>query len=202
MKRPNIFTYQASRRRLPDVLTVEELNRLLNTPNHRYPTGMRNYCILMLMANAGLRVGEVVSLKLHDIDWMSGRVAIRSGKYDRDRVVYINQGDLESLQKWRQIRGEKVNGSSDYLFTTLQDNPVTTKYVREMIKRMAKRAGLSKDIHPHLLRHTFATDLLRHSGNIRVVQSALGHADVSTTMIYTHVVGSDVENAMRSLRNG
>ncbi len=202
MQRPNIFRYQADRRRLPDVLTMEERQRLLATPNHRYPTGVRNHSMLLLMANAGLRVGEVVSLKLHDVDWMSGRVAVRSGKYQRDRVVFLNQRDLESLQKWRQVRGSRTGICSDYLFTTLQGAQVATKYVREMIKRVAKRAGLSKDVHPHLLRHTFATDLLRHSGNIRVVQSALGHADVSTTMIYTHVVGSDVEVAMRSLRGG
>ncbi len=202
MQRPNIFAYQNSRRRLPDVLTTEELARLLKAPNHRYPTGLRNYCILLFMANAGLRVGEVVSLKLHDLDWMSGRVAVRSGKYQRDRVVYLNQRDLESLRKWRHVRGTRIGADSDVLFTTLKGDPVQTKYLRAMVKRLTKRAGLSKDVHPHLLRHTFATDLLRHSGNIRVVQSALGHADVSTTMIYTHVVGSDVENAMRSLRGG
>jgi integrase/recombinase XerD len=106
------------------------------------------------------------------------------GKGKKDRILWLNEDDLELLGRWRGKR----NIQSDLLFTTLQGEPIDDRYVRNMVKRLAKKAGIVHDIHPHTLRHTFATDIYRETKNIRLVQKALGHSDLSTTMIYTHIV--------------
>lgn len=183
-------------RKLPDVLTEVEQLALLKQPNRRAPTGLRNLCMIRLMLNTGLRSAEVLNLKVRDIDWMSGKMAIRQSKGDKDRVLWLNEGDLDLLQSWRERRPEQ----SDLLFITLQGHPVSDRYLRAMVKRVAGKSGIEKDVHPHLLRHSFATDLYRETKNIRLVQKALGHEDLSTTMIYTHIVDDELEDALRNFR--
>lgn len=183
-------------RKLPDVLTEAERLVLLKQPNRRAPTGLRNLCMIRLMLNAGLRSSEVLNLKVNDIDWMSGKLAVRQGKGDKDRVLWLNEGDLELLKSWRERRPEPC----ELLFTTLQSGPVSGRYLRTMVARVAKKAGIEKRVHPHLLRHSFATDLYRKTKNIRLVQKALGHEDLSTTMIYTHIIDDELEDALRNFR--
>lgn len=183
-------------RRLPDVLTEEDRVALLKQPNPRAPTGFRNLCMLRLMLNVGLRSSELLNLKVRDIDWISGKLTVRMGKGNKDRTLWLNQEDLELLQAWRDRRPKQ----SDLLFTTLRGDKVSDRYLRTMVKRIAGKAGIEKDVHPHLLRHSFATDLYRKTKNIRMTQKALGHADLSTTMIYTHIVDDELEQALRSFR--
>lgn len=182
-------------RRIPEVLTDEELHLLLAQPNPKCPTGLRNLAMMRLMADTGLRVSEVLNLTVGDIDWMSGRLTVREGKGKKDRILWMNEDLLTLLQAWRDKRH---NGDS--LFMTLDGEPMSDRYVRAMVKRLATKAGIIKDVHPHTLRHTFATDLYRDTKNLRMTQKALGHSDLSTTQIYTHIVDDELEDAMKTFR--
>jgi integrase/recombinase XerD len=182
-------------RRLPEVLTEEELGGLIKQPNRRYPTGRRNAAMLAIMADAGLRVGETLSLHPGAISWNSGRIKIR-GKGGKDRFVWVGEGTLELLRSWREVRP----CDAKLLFTTLIGGPLDSRYVRAMVKRYATNAGIQKDVNPHTLRHTFATDLYRQTHDLYLTGKMLGHADISTTTIYTHLVDEDAECAMKALR--
>ncbi len=186
---------QRKARRLPEVLTGEEQTRLLEQPNPNCKTGLRNLCMIRIMLNIGLRASEVIFLKVKDIDWMSGKVYVRQGKGNKDRVLWLGEDDLNLLRAWREVKPE-----SEYLFTTLQGNTLNDRYLRAMVKRLGEQAGICKDVHPHMCRHTFATDLYRETKDIRLVQKALGHSDLSTTMIYTHIVDEELEEALKSFR--
>lgn len=182
--------------RLPTVLTLAEQKSLLASPNIKAPTGLRNYALMVLFLNLGLRVSEALNLKIADIDWHTGKVDVIAGKGNRDRVLWVSGHDLALLKKWCEIRPN----DSDYLFCTLPGGRLSDRYVRDFVKRYAKKAGIKKRTHPHCLRHSFATDLLRESKNIRLVQKALGHMSLSTTMLYTHIVDEQLETALKQLR--
>lgn len=181
-------------RRLPEVLTRDEARALLATPNRYYPTGQRDLCMMKLMLNAGLRASEVLNLTWHDVDLQTGRLTVRRGKGNKDRQVWVNEDTLGMLRSWR----ERVP-ASPHCFPTLKGTRLYDAALREMVKRRGLKAGITKDVHPHMLRHTYATELYRESKDIRMVQKALGHASLSTTMIYTHIVDDDMEKAMRAL---
>ncbi len=187
-------------RKIPEVLTVEEQEALLNQPNPRYPTGHRNKVMLKIMLDTGLRSAETINLKWRHIDLMSGKLIVREGKGAKDRTLWLGEENLEMLQAWRERQVEDVRGDCEHVFTTLKGDPLQGRYLRQMVDRLAKKAGIEKNISPHTLRHTFATDLYRETKNIRLVQKALGHADLSTTMIYTHIVDEELEGAMKGFR--
>lgn len=193
-------THRGRGRKLPEVLTAEEQHALLRQPNPRYPTGERNRLMLSVMLNSGLRLSEATGLQWQDLDLISGKMFVRQGKGAKDRVLWLGEADLEHLRNWRTRQAARVNALADYVFTTLSGKAISGRYVQQMVKRYAQKAGIRKNVHPHTLRHTFATDLHRESRNIRLVQKALGHADLSTTMIYTHVHDEEMEAAMRALR--
>ncbi len=182
-------------RTLPDTLNQKERVSLLSQPNKKAPTGLRDLAIIRLMLNSGLRTSEVLNIQSEDLDWMSGRLLIKHGKRKKDRIVWVNEEDLKIIRMWKEIKPHVP-----LLFTTLKGNTINDRYLRAMIKRRAKKAGINKDVHPHLLRHTFATDLLKSTKNIRLVQKALGHASLSSTMIYTHVYDEELENALKLFR--
>jgi integrase/recombinase XerD len=184
--------------RIPTVLTPTEARALLKACNVRCLTGQRDQCLLALMLHAGLRVSEALALTEHDIDWDSGQLHVRQGKGKKDRILWLGAAMLQSLKAWR---ARKPAPSTPLLFTTLQGEALHSSQVRTMVKRRARKAGLThKDIHPHTLRHTFATELYRQTKNIRLVQKALGHQDLSTTMIYTHLVDDDYQAALQGLQ--
>ncbi len=183
-------------RRLPKVLTGEEKAAVLALLNTRYPTPHRNLCMIRLMLEAGLRVGEVVALKPEHLDMASCRLMVREGKGARDRVLWFRDDLRDLIGAWFERRPE-----SEWLFPTRDGGRVQTRYLRALVKRLALKARVAeaRKVSPHSLRHTFATDLLRKTKNIRLVQKTLGHASLSTTMIYTHIYDGDVEEAMRGL---
>ena len=187
-----------ARLKLPEVLTQDECRALAAATNPRYLTGLRDRCIIRLMLNTGLRSAECLDLKLTDIDWNSGQMMVREGKGQKDRALWINPDVLELLQKWRARRPD----GSDYLFITGKGGPVSGRALKAMVERRGKKAGLTKHVHPHTLRHSFATEMYRQTKDIRRVQKMLGHADLSTTMIYTHIVDEDVETAMKDFNLG
>jgi len=181
-------------RRLPEVLTRDEAMALLATPNRYYPTGQRDLCMMKLMLNSGLRSSEVLNLTWKDVDLQTGRLTVRRGKGDKDRQVWVNESTLELMRAWRERSPD-----SRYCFPTLKGTRIHGQALREMMARRGKKAGIAKGVHPHMLRHTYATELYRETKDIRLVQKALGHAHLSTTMIYTHIVDDDMETAMRAL---
>jgi integrase/recombinase XerD len=183
-------------KKLPETLNTQERKALLGTPRLQAPTGHPDLCMITLMLNAGLRASEVLHLRGRDIDWTNGQLMVREGKGKKDRTLRLSETDLDLLRSWRSRR--PVSGV--LLFTTLHGTAVNDRDLRAMVKRRSRKAGISKDVHPHMLRHTFATDLYRVTKDIRLVQKTLGHADLSTTMIYTHLVDDDVAHAMRTFR--
>ena len=186
-------------RRLPKVLNEDERHAFLAQLNTRYPTPHRNLCMLRLMLEIGLRAGEVVALRPEHLDMKTCRLIVREGKGAKDRTLWISDDLRDLIGKWLQRRPE-----SDWLFPTNKGARVQTRYLRALVKRLARKAGIAEaeKVSPHTLRHTFATDLLRDTKNVRLVQKALGHASIATTQIYTHIVDEELEEALRSFRAG
>lgn len=183
-------------KKLPRVLTDPEARALIDAFNLRYAAGVKNRCLVRLMLEAGLRVSEVVGLRPADLDMQSCRLLVKDGKGGKDRVLWISEDLRDRVGEWKARRPE-----SDWLFPTRTGQKTSPRSVRRTVKTYAHRAALvnADEISPHTLRHTFATRLLRRSGNIRMVQKALGHADLSTTMLYTHIVDDELEDAMKQM---
>jgi len=183
--------------KLPKVLTEEEQNSLIEQFNTRYDSSLRNLCMIRLMLEAGLRAGEVVNLRPEHLNMISCRLDIKGGKGAKDRTLWINEDLRNLIGRWLERRPE-----SPWLFPTRNGTQVDTRFLRDMVKRYAKKAGIpeAEKVSPHTLRHTFATDLYRETKNIRLVQKALGHSDLSTTMIYTHIVDEELEDALKNFR--
>jgi integrase len=166
----------------------------------RAPTGLRNRCILELMYRAGLRVGEVLALEPRDVDLSPGPSASSTARAATAPATSTTPCRPGSSSGSASAAHYARKGSP--LFCTLKGGPVSVRYVEAMVKRMAKRAGVTSTVTPHVLRHTFATELLDEGANIRQVQEALRHADVSTTMIYTHVLDTQLRSIIRKRKRG
>jgi integrase/recombinase XerD len=187
-------------RELPKVLTMDEREAFLATFNRRYDGSMRNLVAARLMLDCGLRSAEVVALRVEHLNMASCRITIREGKGAKDRVVYM-AGELRDLiADWieRKPAGDHV------VCTTSGEGaggPMHVSYLRQMVKRQACKAAIAEceRVSPHTLRHSFATQLYRETHDLRAVQEALGHADISTTQIYAHLANDEVETGMRGL---
>lgn len=182
------------RNKLPEVLNRDEARRLLAQPNRRYPTGLRNYVMMAVMYRAGLRVSEVISLEPQHIDSRRCQIRVEGGKGDKDRTIPVEPWLIDAIKSWQTIRTQVLKKAGAQwkktrsIFCTLKGAPLIDRYIRAMVKRESQAAGITdKDIHPHTLRHSYASELLEDGFTIREVQDLLGHADLSTTMIYTHV---------------
>jgi site-specific recombinase XerD len=193
-------------RKIPEVLDSSEQQRLFAQLE---PTDtllrLRNRAILAILLNCGPRAAELCALKIPDIDWKRGRLFIRQGKGMKDRVLGLSDEDQLILRSWLDHRPSSIGlpSSNQYLFTDLSGKkPLCGRWLRRMVRRLVEQAGIEKSIHVHSLRHSFASDLLRKTRNIIIVQEALGHASVSTTQIYCHLNNDEVVDAMRELRNG
>ena len=187
---------QKARRRIPDVLTGEERAALLKIPNPRYISGLRNRCLLQVMTDTGLRCAEAIKLKPGDIKWKENRLIVREGKGGDDRALPLNQDLLGWLKRWQEARPK---GAKTF-FTTIKGGKLSDRYVRKMVERYAERACIAdKHVHPHTLRHSFATETYRKTKNLRLTQKMLGHKSISTTMIYTHVSDEEAETAMAEI---
>jgi integrase/recombinase XerD len=175
-------------RTLPKSLTEEEVEALLGAPNVSDPLGCRDRTMLEVLYATGLRVTELINLRYSEISLTQGVVRV-SGKGDRERLIPLG----EEAQTWLQrfIEGPRLEilleRQTEYLFPTRRGDRMTRQAFWHIIKRYAKTAGVDKDLSPHTLRHAFATHLLNHGADLRVVQMLLGHSDLSTTQIYTHV---------------
>lgn len=175
-------------RTLPHTLTEAEVERLLAAPDDEQPAGLRDRAMLELLYATGLRVSELVGLPLGAINLRQGVVRV-TGKGSKDRLVPMGEEAVVWLERFLAGgRSELVRGrNSEVVFPSPRGGALTRQAFWHAIRRYAKRAGISKPISPHGLRHAFATHLLNHGADLRVVQMLLGHSDISTTQIYTHV---------------
>jgi integrase/recombinase XerD len=180
-------------RKLPDILTPDEEKVLLATFNRRYPTSERNRLMITLALKTGMRVGDLRNLRFEDIERDTGRTHIKQGKGKKDRVIFIGPELLSELIDLADRFGHKAKG---LVFTTLKGADLKPSYLQPMIINQAKKAGISKRVHFHLLRHTYLTRLYTETKDLRLVQEVAGHANISTTQIYTHISGEDVRTAM------
>ena len=175
-------------RSLPSTLSEADVEGLLNAPDTSTALGYRDRAMLELLYASGLRVTELVGLTLSEINFRQGLVRV-TGKGNKERLVPVGEEALDWLQtfivRWRlDILGDK---KADVVFPTNRGGGMTRQAFWYIIKRYAAKADIHKDISPHTLRHAFATYLLNHGADLRVVQLLLGHSDLSTTQIYTHI---------------
>lgn len=177
------------RNKLPGLLGREEVNRLLAAPSLAKPRGIRDAAMLHAMYATGLRVSELVQLELGDLDLAQGFVAA-FGKGSKRRVVPLGELARESITVYLQrVRPRWAGLGEKTVFVTSRGRRMTRQGFWKLIKAYARGAGIERDISPHVLRHSFATHLLQGGADLRVVQTMLGHADIATTQIYTHVSG-------------
>ena len=175
--------------RLPKVMSEKQVDSLLAAPDVDVLLGLRDRAMLETLYATGLRVSELVSLKLHEIGFNEG-VLRALGKGNKERLVPLGEIAIDWLVRYlKEARPEILKGRlSDALFVTGRGGPMTRQAFWQLIKRYALIAGIAPEkLSPHVLRHAFATHLLNHGADLRVVQLLLGHADISTTQIYTHV---------------
>ncbi len=174
--------------RFPKTLSEAQVDALLGAPDVDTPLGLRDRAMLETLYATGLRVSELVGLKTVEVGLVDGVVRV-IGKGDKERLVPLGEEARHWIERWlAQARGELLAGRpADALFVTGRAAPMTRQMFWTLIKRHARVAGIDAPLSPHTLRHAFATHLLNHGADLRVVQMLLGHADISTTQIYTHI---------------
>lgn len=176
------------KRELPEVLSVTEIDLILSKPDVNDKLGLRDRAILETMYASGLRVSEVISLQIPDIIFDEEFLRVM-GKGSKERIVPIGGSALgwirNYLEKSRNIL--KNEYSENYLFLNFRGKKLSRMAIWDIVKKYCSMAGIKKDVHPHTLRHSFATHLLEGGADIRIIQEMLGHSDISTTQIYTHI---------------
>ena len=173
---------------LPQVLSTEEIDRMEQSIDLSKPEGQRNRAIIEMLFSCGLRVSELVNLKFSDVFAADGYLRI-TGKGNKQRLVPISANALHELQLWlydRNLMNIKP-GEDEYVFLNRRGAHLTRTMILIMIKNTARDAGITKTVSPHTLRHSFATALLQGGANLRAIQEMLGHENISTTQIYTHI---------------
>jgi integrase/recombinase XerD len=183
-----LLTSPKLHRLLPETLTVPELEKLIHTPLKSNPKGRRDIAIIELLYSSGLRVSELCALTLQAVFYEEGFLRV-SGKGNKERIVPLGSKASLAIQNYltagRPSLVKEKTGSA--LFISQQGQAISRKTIWALLKKYSKQAGLKKNIKPHLLRHSFASHLLSGGADLRVIQEMLGHADISTTQIYTSV---------------
>jgi len=174
--------------RVPKTLSEAQVEALLAAPDVDQPLGLRDRAMLELMYASGLRVSELVTIRTVQVALAEGVLRV-TGKGSKERLVPFGDEALRWVQRYLgQARGAILGGqTSDALFVTARGGPMTRQMFWQLVKKYARQAGITAPLSPHTLRHTFATHLLNHGADLRAVQMLLGHADIGTTTIYTHV---------------
>ncbi|MDX9739643.1 MAG: tyrosine recombinase XerC [Gammaproteobacteria bacterium] len=173
------------RRRLPETLDVDQTARLLDTDTTD-PLAARDLALMELIYSSGLRLAEVLSLDLEDVDLQEGVVRV-TGKGARARIVPVGTAARSAVQRYLQTAEGRRSPGERALFLAKNGKRLSARSVQARIAAWGRRQGIDTHVHPHMLRHAFATHLLESSGDLRAVQELLGHADLSTTQIYTHL---------------
>lgn len=184
----NIDTPKRSKT-LPGVLSVAEVDAILKQPDIRKPLGMRDRAILEVLYATGVRVSELTNLKQSNLMFDSELILV-FGKGSKERLVPIGPSAIDWVTKYQRevrIHLAKSGRSQDVLFLNFRGGKLSRAAIRDMVVKYARAAGIKKEIHPHTFRHSFATHLLEGGADLRAVQEMLGHVDISTTQIYTHI---------------
>lgn len=178
-------------KKLPNVLTVEEVTKLLDIQPVT-PFDYRNKCMLELLYGTGLRISELLSLTVNDIDTINCTVRC-IGKGNKERIVPINDYIIESLNNYQKVRLLLLKGkTTKELFLNSRGDKISREGFFKILKKLLLEKGLNPNISPHTLRHSFATHLLEYGADLRVIQEMLGHSDISTTRIYTHITNKKI----------
>ena len=193
-------TTPRSRLRLPKTLSADEIDRLLRVAAGKKPEDLRDAAMLELLYATGLRVSELVGLDCARLNLDVGYVLV-SGKGDKQRVVPMGEPARRKLERYlEEARRPLLKGrTSPDVFVTRRGGPLTRQGFWKLLRMRARQAGITKPISPHMLRHSFATHLLDHGADLRSVQAMLGHADIATTQIYTHVERARLKQLHRDL---
>ena len=176
-------------KRMPLALTEAEVGRLLEQPDITKDLGIRDRALLELLYATGMRVSEAVNLQLADVHADLQLIKVL-GKGSKERLIPVSDLALDWIKRYLPVRDQQLlkrGKSSDYLFLNSRGGQLTRQAVWQKIKKYCQQAGIAKDVTPHTLRHSFATHLLEHGADLRVVQEILGHTDISTTQIYTNL---------------
>ena len=182
------------RKALPNVLTVEEVDLLLNIKTDT-PFDYRNKAMLELLYGTGLRITEMLDLKLGDVDFENCIVRC-FGKGSKERIVPIGEYIIDSLNNYLEYGRNRLlkNKTSDFLFLNSRGGRISRFSFFKILKKLLREKGIKKDVSPHSLRHSFATHMLENGADLRSIQELLGHSDIATTRIYTHITNKKVEN--------
>lgn len=182
------FVTPKSSRLLPEVLSIEETELLLSVPDIKEKLGLRDKALMETMYASGLRVSEAINLEISNIYFDEDYLRV-FGKGSKERIVPVGKTALNFIQKYMKESRIllKNNKSFDYLFLNFRGAKLSRMGVLDIIRKHSANAGIKKNVHPHTLRHSFATHLLQGGADIRIIQEMLGHSDISTTQIYTHI---------------
>ena len=172
-------------KKLPGVLDIQQISQLLDI-QETDPLSLRDKAIMELIYSSGLRLSEIVRLNPIDLN-LSDKSLTVIGKGDKTRMLPIGNEAIKSLRSWLSCRNELANPEEEALFVGSRGNRLSRRSIQSRIKHWARKNGIQQDVYPHLLRHSFATHMLEASGDLRAVQELLGHKDISTTQVYTHL---------------
>ena len=180
---------------LPTTLTVEETQLILDAPNEKRPIELRDKAMLYALYATGMRISELISLNMHNIDLVRGSVQV-IGKGGKERMIPLTDDAIKFIKIYIKEAREILNKSKDHnnLFLSTHGKQISRHSFWHRIKAYLKRVNINKDVHPHTLRHAFATHMLNNGADLRSVQLLLGHSDLATTQIYTHVAQTEIQN--------
>lgn len=184
-------------KQLPTVLSVEEVERLLAQPDLSTPVGIRDLALMEVLYATGVRVGELLTMRLTDVDWHESSVRVW-GKGNKQRIVLMGERAMTCLESYiHEARPQLLSGHRDegHLFLSRLGLPLSVRMFHVALNRYLAAAGLEKRVTPHTLRHTFASHLLEGGADLRVVQELLGHSNLATTQIYTHISEGHLRDA-------
>ena len=175
---------------LPEILTREEIKKMIDCTSN-----IKHKLILKMLYGCGLRVSEVVNLKKEDANFQESLLHVRLAKGKKDRFVKIPESIKNELQSYCVINGDEI------LFPSNRGGKLTTATIQTIVEKSAKKAGVTKEVYPHLLRHSFATHLLENGTDLRIIQKLLGHSDIKTTQVYTQISQQSIKNVRSPLDN-
>ena len=172
-------------KRLPDTLDADQMARLLQIPGDD-PETKRDRAIMELLYSSGLRLAEMISVRLTDLDLGQGLITV-TGKGNKTRIIPVGREASKALKEWLKVRGELAKPDETTLFVSVRGGRLSPRSVQARLKHWGRVQGVQQGVYPHLFRHSFASHVLESSGDLRAVQELLGHANISTTQIYTHL---------------